>query len=113
MSITYKWAVSQLLRSQEPEADTVKTVEAYLYGEDDKGYSQTQVFTVVLNLPESYESGTFIEFDDLTESQVIGWIKSVLGVDQERIKKLVSDKITEHYKFTASPPVMNKPAVPW
>ena len=51
MTITYKWEVSNLQRVSEPEPDTVREVRAYLYGEDDdNGYSQTQIFTVNLDL---------------------------------------------------------------
>ena len=65
MTITYKWEVSNLQRVSAPEPDTVQEVRAYLYGEDDNGYSQTQIFTVNLDLPESYESGS-VSYTHLT-----------------------------------------------
>tara|TARA_Y100001963_G_C6703894_1_gene410920 strand:+ start:774 stop:1118 length:345 start_codon:yes stop_codon:yes gene_type:complete len=114
MTITYKWNVSQLMRVSEPEPDTVARVESYLHGKDDKGYSQTQVFTVSLSLPESYSSGSFISYDNLTKDEVIGWVLSVLGTkEQDRLKALVSKKIEDHYNFVDNPTVFDKPTVPW
>ena len=113
MTITYKWEVSNLQRVSAPEPDTVQEVRAYLYGEDDNGYSQTQIFTVNLDLPESYESGSFTDFDNLTKDQVIGWVKSVLGTEgQEQLKGLVSKKIEDYNKKASNPTAVEK-HLPW
>ena len=113
MTITYKWEVSNLKRVSAPEPDTIREVRAYLYGEDDTGYSQTELFTVTLDLPESYESGSFSDFDNLTKDQVIGWVKSVLGTEgQDRLKGLVSKKIEDHNKKASNPTALEK-HLPW
>ena len=113
MTITYKWEVSNLQRVSAPEPDTIREVRAYLYGEDDTGYSQTELFTVTLDLPESYESGSFSDFDNLTKDQVIGWVKSVLGTEgQDRLKGLVSKKIEDHNKKASNPTALEK-HLPW
>ena len=113
MTITYKWEVSNLQRVSAPESDTIREVRAYLYGEDDTGYSQTERFTVTLDLPESYESGSFTDFDDLTKDQVIGWVKSVLGTEgQDRLKGLVSKKIEDYNKKASNPTALEK-HLPW
>ena len=113
MSITYKWEVSNLQRVSAPEPDTIREVRAYLYGEDDTGYSQTELFTVTLELPESYESGSFTNFVDLTKDQVTGWGKSVLGTEgQEQLKGLVSKKIEDYNKKASTPTAVEK-HLPW
>ena len=113
MTITYKWEVSNLQRVSAPEPDTVQEVRAYLHGKDDNGYSQTQIFTVNLDLPESYESGSFTDFDNLTKDQVIGWVKSVLGTEgQEQLKGLVSKKIEDYNKKASNPTALEK-HLPW
>tara|TARA_B100000902_G_C26546912_1_gene545267 strand:- start:18 stop:359 length:342 start_codon:yes stop_codon:yes gene_type:complete len=113
MTITYKWEVSNLKRVSEPEPDTIQEVRAYLHGKDDNGYSQTEIFTVNLVLPESYESGSFTDFDNLTKDQVISWVMIVLGIEgQDEIKRLVSKKIEDHYKSAANPTALNK-HLPW
>ena len=114
MTITYKWEVSNLQRVSAPEPDTIREVRAYLYGEDDdNGYSQTEIFTVTLELPESYESGSFTNFDDLTKDQVLGWVKSVLATEgQDRLKGLVSKKIEDYNKKASTPTAVEK-HLPW
>ena len=113
MAITYSWHISQLRRKQTPKQNTVETVEAYLYGEDENGKNTTVLFDLGMPLPDSYASGTFTEFDDLTKDQVLGWVTTYLpsGAEQE-LKDILTKKIAEFYE-NSSGTAEHKPAVPW
>ena len=113
MAITYRWGISQLRRTSTPNPDTVNQIDAYLYGKDDNGMSTTEVVIVDLKPPESYSSGTFIDFDNLTQSQVTTWVESVLGTDGiTKLKELVAKKIAGFYENNTGT-TTSKPAVPW
>ena len=113
MAITYRWGISQLKRTSSPNPDTVNIIEAYLYGEDENGMNTTEVVIVSLEVPESYSSGTFIDFDNLTQSQVTTWVESVLGTDGiTKLKELVAKKIAGFYENNTGT-TTSKPAVPW
>ena len=66
---------------QTPNPDTVNIIEAYLYGEDENGKNTTEVVIINLEVPESFESGEFTDFDNLTQSQVTSWVEGVLGAE--------------------------------
>tara|TARA_R100001594_G_scaffold110945_1_gene145707 strand:- start:373 stop:726 length:354 start_codon:yes stop_codon:yes gene_type:complete len=102
MAITYSWHLSTLDTQSVPEADTVKSVNAYLYGIDELGKNTTQRFTLDLKIPDSYSSGQFTSYADLTETQVKGWITSSLSTAaQDKIKAQVAAKIQGFYDNTA------------
>ena len=113
MAITYKWGISQLKRTSSPNPDTVNEIDAYLYGEDENGMNTTEVVTVNLEVPESYSSGSFTDFDNLTQSQVTTWVESVLGVEAiGGVKELVNKKIAGFYENNVGVST-SKPTVPW
>ena len=67
MNITYTYHITRLPTISSPETDTVEYVEAYLHGIDENGKNTTQPFTFKPEIPESYVSGNFINYNDLTE----------------------------------------------
>lgn len=98
MAITYSWHLCTLDTQSVPEADTVKSVNAYLYGIDENGKNTTERFTLDLKIPDSYSSGEFTSYADLTETQVKGWITSSLSTSaQNKIKDKVAAKIQGFY----------------
>lgn len=53
--------------------------------------------------------GTFVPYDQLTEAQVIDWVKSTLGPEQ--VAKIEAD-LTSQLAYSANPPVVSLP-LPW
>ena len=97
MAITYSWHLCTLDTQSTPEVDTVKSVNAYLYGIDENGKNTTQRFTLDLKIPDSY-NGDFTSYNSLTEDQVKSWITSSLPIDaQNKIKASVAAKIKSFY----------------
>ena len=97
MAITYSWHLCSLDTQSTPEVDTVKSVNAYLYGIDENGKNTTHRFTLDLKIPDSY-SGDFTSYNSLTEDQVKTWITSSLPTDtQNKLKASVAAKIQGFY----------------
>ncbi len=115
MAITYRWGISQLKRISSPNPETVNTIEAYLYGEDENGMNTTEIVIVDLTVPESYSSGEFTDFDNLTQSQVTTWIEGVLGTEGiDVVKEKLAKKIAGFYENdTGSKPDASLRTVPW
>jgi len=115
MAITYRWGISQLKRKSTPNPETVKTIEAYLYGEDENGMNTTEVVIVSLEVPESYSSGEFTDFDNLTQSQVTTWVEGVLGTGGiDVVKEKLAKKIATFYENdTGTKPDPTLRTVPW
>jgi len=78
MSTTYTWSVVQLDRET---ADGFVFTGHYTINASDGTYSAGSYGTTGFERPEN-----LIPFDDLTEEEVIGWVKESLGGD---------DKVTE------------------
>ena len=114
MAITYSYHITNLPTTDTPETDTVEYVEAYLHGIDENGKNTTQPFTFKPEIPESY-SGDFINYNDLTEEQVISWIIS--QVPEQRRKELeekIEKKISSSYKAEdVATEITYKSPVPW
>jgi len=115
MAITYRWGISQLKRISSPNPDTVNTIDAYLYGEDENGMNTTEIVIVDLEVPESYSSGEFTDFDNLTQSQVTTWVEGVLRTEGiNLVKEKLAKKIAGFYENdTGSKPDASLRTVPW
>ena len=97
MTINFRYHVCHLHTKSTPETDTVETVEAYLYGEDENGKNTTKPFSFKPKIPESY-SGDFIKYSDLTEAKVISWIESnVHPKEIQEHKDSITERITSSY----------------
>ena len=114
MAITYSYHITNLPTTDTPETDTVEYVEAYLHGIDENGKNTTQPFTFKPEIPESY-SGDFINYNDLTEEQIITWIIS--QVPEQRRKELeekIEKKIASSYTAAdVATEISYKPPVAW
>lgn len=114
MTINFRYHVCHLHTKSTPETDTVETVEAYLYGEDENGKNTTKPFSFKPKIPESY-SGDFIKYNDLTEAKVISWIESNVAADEiQEYKDSITERITSSYTAAkiGSETTLKSP-VPW
>lgn len=108
MTITNTWAVVQMDCYPEYEGlnNVVFTVHWTLNGTDAEGHYGSTYGSVSIALDPD---GEYTAYDDLTQSQVIEWVKDSLGADQvagyeASVAKQIEDQI--------NPPVV-KPQLPW
>jgi hypothetical protein len=104
MSIEYKWSVSPLecVPSKDGLTDIIKTIH-WRYTGTDGTYSADVYGSMGLEDPEA---GSFIEFDDLTEETVIGWLEANLEVET------LQTNINNNIDSQINPPIVSKSA-PW
>ena len=122
ISTSYSWHVCQLITQDTPNQYTVNAIDAYLYGIDSEGVNNTVKFAVNLTVPDSYSSGEFTDFDNLTKEQVAGWITSTLTAEeQQALKDKLSGHLWSFYDKNGNIPVgigtsaadYGKPPTPW
>ena len=122
MSITtsYSWHVSQLFTQNTPNNYTVNGMEGYLYGIDSNGMNSTVLFSLNFTVPDSYSSGEFTDFDNLTKEQVAGWITSTLTAEeQQALKDQLTERLWLFYDKNGNVGIgtsaedYGKPATPW
>ena len=107
MATTYTWIVAQMdcYPEHEGQTDVVFNVHWRCNGEDGE-YAGSVYGTQSLTLdPEA----PFTPFADLTEAQVIGWVKDAMG--EEAVAALEAN-IDGQIANAKNPPVVN-PALPW
>ena len=75
----FNWTVSAMdyTVSQDGHTNVVNTVH-WRVSKTDGDHSGSSYGTVGLEAP----SGTFVEWDDITEATAVGWAKAALGDDQ-------------------------------
>ena len=75
----------------------------------------TEIVIVDLEVPESYSSGEFTDFDNLTQSKVTTWVEGVLGTEGiSYVKEKLAKKIAGFYENdTGSKPDPSLRTVPW
>ena len=120
ISTSYSWHVCQLITQDTPNQYTVNAIDAYLYGIDSEGINNTVKFAVNLTVPDSYSSGEFTDFDNLTKEQVAGWITSTLTEEEQQVfKDKLNGQLLIFYDkngnvgIGTSVDVYGKPCVPW
>ena len=120
ISTSYSWHVCQLITQDTPYQYTVNAIDAYLYGIDSEGMNNTVKFAVNLTVPDSYSSGEFTDFDNLTKEQVAGWITSTLTAEEQQVfKDKLNGQLLIFYDkngnvgIGTSVDVYGKPCVPW
>ena len=107
MAITYNWTVAQLdaYPTYENHADVVFTVHWRMDGTDGE-YTAGVYGSVGLTFdPEA----TFTPYADLTEAQVVGWVKDALGEDQVTSYE---ESVAGQIEAQINPPVVTPP-LPW
>ena len=88
--IKYKWVINALdAKIKEDSKDNViyNIHWGYYADKSDKSVSMIGTFAV------EYDKDNFIEYKDLKESDVIGWLED--GLDVESMKKNLSDQISK------------------
>ena len=75
----FNWTVSAMdyTVSQDGHTNVVNTVH-WRVSKEDGDHSGSSYGTVGLEAP----SGTFVEWDDITEATAVGWAKAALGDEQ-------------------------------
>lgn len=107
MSVTNTWSVSQMdcYPTYEGETDVVFTVHWLLVGYDGD-YTASVYGSCGVTLDEG---STFTPYADLTQEQVIGWVRDALGPDQvAALEANVAQQIADQI----NPPVVTPP-LPW
>ena len=100
MSITWSYHICQMGTEDTPKPKTVTEIKAYIYGIDDAtGKNTTEVF--IVTLPQA-DSGNFIDYSELTESQVLTWVESNLTDAEVAHYKSEVEKKIEHMNATAA-----------
>lgn len=107
MAITNTWAVNQMdcYPEYDGETDVVFTVHWTLTGVDDL-YSGMVYGTCGVTLDAG---APFTPYDQLTEAQVIGWVKDALGL--ESVASLEAN-VAQQIEDQINPPVVTPP-LPW
>jgi hypothetical protein len=107
MTVTYDWTVAQMdaYAEYEGHTDVVFTVHWRMNGTEGE-YAAGVYGSVELTLDPKTP---YTPYADLTEAQVIGWVKDALGEEQvasyeENVAKQIADQI--------DPPVVIPP-LPW
>ena len=75
MAITYTWKVKRLFVLQNPKEDFVSKIYWQCVGVDSDNYS-SKISDIISDLKQGE---SFIAFADLKESDIIGWVKNILG----------------------------------
>lgn len=107
MAVTYEWVIEQMscYPEYEGEQDVVFTVCWRLNG-NEGDYNGTVYGSVGV----TYEAGSpFTPYADLTQDQVVGWVKAALGDEQVAAYEANVAGQIENQK---NPPVVNPP-LPW
>jgi hypothetical protein len=104
---THNWIIEQLDCYPERDGltDVVFTAHWRLIGSDG-----VNVATAYGSVGLTYEEGTpFTPYADLTQAQVVGWVKAALGSEQVQT---LTDNVAAQLAALANPPVVTPP-LPW
>lgn len=107
MAITYTWSVVQMdcYPEYEQEADVVFNVHWTMNGVDGE-YTGSVYGSQSLTLDSGAD---FTPYPDLTEEQVVGWVKDAMG--EEQVASLEAN-VAQQIDNQINPPVVNPP-LPW
>lgn len=96
MAINYSWNVSNVeTQTIDSNDDVIVNVHWVLKAEDKK---KKIIKTVIgLQILDTSDLSNFVELDDVTESQLQGWVESAIGADEvQGYKDSLSQEISEH-----------------
>lgn len=107
--ITYTWKITGL-KTQNVGDKPNAVVQTYWQkiGTDEDGNEGTFSGATPFTVDPTDESGPFIPFEDLTEENVLDWIKTVVVGNYE---EHVNGKITEQIELKVNP--INENRLPW
>lgn len=108
MPITYTWGIVQLDAYPEKDGltDVVFHVHWNLTGDDGIGHTGYAYGSVDVSLDKG---GAYTPFAELTQEQVLSWVKDSLG--EEQVESL-EDNVATQIKDLKEPPVLTLP-LPW
>ena len=115
MAITNTWAVQQMdcYPEVDGETDVVFTVHWTLTGSESTvvdGINKVYVGNVYGSQAVAVDpEATFTPYADLTQEQVIGWVKNAMGEEQVTVYE---QNVTEQINNQIAPPVVTPP-LPW
>lgn len=96
MAINYSWNVSNVeTQTIESNDDVIINVHWVLKAEDDN----TNITKKVIGSQklDTSDLSNFVELDNVTESQLQGWVESAIGADEvQNYKDVLSEEISEH-----------------
>ena len=110
MAITYTWKITGLKTKDVSDDKPAAVVQTYWQkiGTDENGNEGTFSGATPFTVDPSDESGPFIPFEDLTEEDVLDWIKTVVvGGYADHVNGQIAKQIEEKI----SPVVDNR--LPW
>jgi len=116
---TYSYSHYGYLNIDLEIVEAVEAVDAVLYTDKDTLLADKAVKVGDIKTPaveaveakDPWSSVDFVEYDDLTEDVVIGWVKSALGED--RVQE-IEDDITAQIDAQENPPAPTEGSgVPW
>lgn len=117
MNIIYTWAISSMKMAPALDglSDVITNVKFKYTGTDsDSGFSAEFMGAIPIGQPES---GSFIPLADLTENEVIEWVKSIYNLDHPNsvILKQINEKIqptNQEVHLPWEPPLPDPPVTP-
>jgi hypothetical protein len=96
MAVTYTWSVANMERTLADDGVTV--VHWYCFGTDTDG-TTARSYGTTSHTPDP-SSPDFIAFNDLTETDVLGWVHA--SVDKDAIEQAIADKIAAEQNPTSA-----------
>ena len=107
MAITYTWGVKRLYVLKTPKENFVSKICWQCVGVDSDNYS-SKTSDLISDLKQGE---SFIAFADLKESDVVGWIKNILG--DEYIAN-IENNIASRINLLKNPPITAQiKELPW
>ena len=98
MAVTYTWKVKRLFVLQTPKEDFVSKISWQCVGVDSDNYS-SKISDIISDLKQGE---SFIAFADLKESDIIMWVKNILG---DEYVANVESNIASQINLRKNPPV--------
>ena len=110
MAITYTWKITGLKTKNVSDDKPSTVVQTYWQkiGTDENGNSGTFSGATPFTVDPTDNSGPFIPFEELTEENVIDWIKTIVVGNYE---EHVNTKIAEQIEQIISP--VSEASLPW
>jgi hypothetical protein len=106
MTNTYTWSIESLecIPSSNGQSNVVSVIHWRCKGSD--GTNSTENYGAI---PLPYVQGTFVNYSDLTEAIVIGWLQAELG--QEEVAEIEAS-LDNKLAILANPPIVSL-QLPW
>lgn len=103
---TITWQIAQVdcVPQENAHTNVVRTVHWRVLATEDN-YNASIPGITTLNPP----TDGFVEFDNLTEAQIVTWIKNTLGTEQVTA---LEDSLTRMIENQKNPPIVT-PQLPW